>query len=66
MATCGSFHGFKFFPVIGKYVIQMLENSLSSELEGRWAWDRERPDASQNPEYPNCELNDVLDNVARL
>ncbi|KAK1763777.1 L-pipecolate oxidase [Phialemonium atrogriseum] len=25
VATCGSFHGFKFFPVLGKYVIQMLE-----------------------------------------
>ncbi len=25
MATCGSFHGFKFFPVLGKYVVQMLD-----------------------------------------
>lgn len=66
IATCGSFHGFKFFPIIGKYVIQMLEGSLSSELEGRWAWDRERPDASQNPEYPRWEMNDLLDSVARL
>ncbi|SPO00269.1 probable FAD-dependent oxidoreductase [Cephalotrichum gorgonifer] len=66
VATCGSFHGFKFFPVIGKYVIQMLEGELSPELEGRWAWDRERPDASQNPEYPRCEMNDFLDSVPRL
>lgn len=60
VATCGSFHGFKFFPVLGKYVIQMLEGSLPPELEGRWAWDRERPDSSQNPEYPNSEMKDLL------
>ena len=66
MATCGSFHGFKFFPVIGKYVIQMIEGSLSPELEGRWAWDRERPDALENLEYPNSEMNDLLDSVPRL
>lgn len=66
VATCGSFHGFKFFPVIGKYVIQMLEGGLSSELESRWAWDRERPDSSLNCEYPNSEMNDLMDSVARL
>ncbi|KAH7303491.1 FAD dependent oxidoreductase [Stachybotrys elegans] len=68
LATCGSFHGFKFFPVIGKYVIDMLEGSLSPELEARWRWDRERPDAltAGNPEYPNAEMNDLLDTVAKL
>ncbi|GJC97929.1 FAD dependent oxidoreductase [Colletotrichum higginsianum] len=66
VATCGSFHGFKFFPVLGKYVIQMLEDSLSPELKTRWAWDRERPDHLQNPEYPNSELSDLVDPVARL
>ena len=66
VATCGSFHGYKFFPIIGKYVIQMLEGMLSSELEARWAWDRERPDSSLNSEYPNSELKDLLDSVARL
>ncbi|KEY64525.1 hypothetical protein S7711_03592 [Stachybotrys chartarum IBT 7711] len=62
VATCGSFHGFKFFPVIGKYVLQMLEGSLAPELEARWAWDRERPDAvtAGNVEYPNAEMNDLL------
>lgn len=66
VATCGSFHGFKFFPVIGRYVIQMLESSLSPEMQERWSWDRERPDSSENPEYPNSEMNDLLDTVSRL
>jgi glycine/D-amino acid oxidase-like deaminating enzyme len=66
VATCGSFHGFKFFPVIGKYVAQMLEGTLAPEMEARWSWDRERPDSSQNPEYPNSELADLQEPVARL
>ncbi|KAG7147143.1 L-pipecolate oxidase like protein [Verticillium longisporum] len=66
VATCGSFHGFKFFPVLGKYVVQMLEDSLSPDLKERWAWDRERPDSSDNCEYPNSEMSELVDPVARL
>ncbi|KAG6038969.1 hypothetical protein E4U41_003424 [Claviceps citrina] len=63
IATCGSFHGYKFFPVIGKYVVQMLEGSLPPKMAGKWAWDRERPDASLNPDWPNMELRELLDPV---
>lgn len=66
LATCGSFHGYKFFPVLGKYIVQMLEGELSAELTQKWAWDRVRPDAALNPEYPRAEMNDLLDTVARL
>ena len=66
IATCGSFHGYKFFPIIGKYVVQMLDGTLEEELKGRWAWDRERPDAKENPEWPRGEMNDLLDTKARL
>ncbi|KAH0841542.1 sarcosine oxidase [Fonsecaea pedrosoi] len=63
LATCGSFHGYKFFPVLGKYVVEMLEGSLSPELVEKWAWDRERPDPSLNPDYPRWEMKDFLDPV---
>lgn len=63
LATCGSFHGYKFFPVIGKYVVQMLEGALSEDLSEKWAWDRERPDGSQNPDWPRAEMKDYLDSV---
>lgn len=66
IATCGSFHGFKFFPVLGKYVIQMMENTMAPELVDKWAWDRERPDPALNPEWPRAELSDVQDTLARL
>lgn len=66
IATCGSFHGFKFFPVLGKYITQMLEGTMAPELVEKWAWDRERPDPALNPEWPRAEMNDLLDTVAKL
>ncbi|KAJ4301111.1 hypothetical protein N0V90_003201 [Kalmusia sp. IMI 367209] len=66
VATCGSFHGYKFFPVLGKYVIQMLEGELEPELKEKWAWDRERPDAALNSEFPRWEMKDLLDVQAKL
>ena len=66
MATCGSFHGYKFFPILGKYIVQMLEGELESELEAKWAWDRERPDPALNGEWPRVEMNELLDTVPKL
>lgn len=66
MATCGNFHGWKFFPVLGKYVIEMLEGTLAPELVQKWAWDREWPDPCMNPDYPRYELKDLLDPAAKL
>ncbi|CAG8875857.1 unnamed protein product [Penicillium nalgiovense] len=66
IATCGSFHGYKFFPVLGKYIMQMLEGELAPELIERWAWDRQRPDSSQNVEYPNSEMKHLLEPAAKL
>ncbi|KAF2150258.1 FAD dependent oxidoreductase [Myriangium duriaei CBS 260.36] len=61
VATCGNFHGWKFFPVIGKYVTQMLEGQLEPELGQKWAWDRDRPDPKDNPDWPRAEMKDLLD-----
>lgn len=61
VATCGSFHGYKFFPVLGKYVIQMLEGELRPDHKEKWAWDRERPAPSLNPDWPRFEMKDLLD-----
>lgn len=65
VATCGNFHGFKFFPVLGKYIVQMLENSLEPELVQKWAWDREQTDPALNPDYPRHEMKDLLDTPIR-
>ena len=60
MATCGNFHGWKFFPVLGDYVLQMLEGKLPADLKEKFAWDRERPDPKDFADYPRHEMNKVL------
>ncbi|CAJ2504204.1 Uu.00g115980.m01.CDS01 [Anthostomella pinea] len=59
VATCGSFHGWKFFPVIGDYVVRMLEGELEADLVERWAWDRALPDPRGNVVWPRKELKDL-------
>lgn len=52
VATGGSFHGWKFLPVIGNYVAQMMDGSLAPEFADRWAWDKKGGDGhSANPTY---------------
>lgn len=38
VATFGSNHGFKFLPVIGKYISDMLEGKLDQDLTDLWRW----------------------------
>ena len=59
IATCGSFHGFKFLPVIGKYVVEMLDGTLDEALVEKWAWDRELPPTDGKPMWPKKELKDL-------
>ena len=59
IATCGSFHGFKFFPILGKYIVQMLEGNLVADLAARWAWDRDVPDPTECVVWPRHELGDL-------
>jgi len=59
IATCGSFHGFKFLPVIGKYVVEMLDEVLEPALCKKWAWDRELPPTDDKIVWPRRELKDL-------
>lgn len=60
VATCGSFHGFKFFPVLGKYVVEMLDGLLDPALQQKWAWDRTLPPIDDNDHWPKKELRDLF------
>lgn len=52
IATGGSFHGWKFLPVIGEYVAAMMYGTLASDYANRWAWDKNRDSQdSANPTY---------------
>ncbi|KAK4444773.1 FAD dependent oxidoreductase [Podospora aff. communis PSN243] len=60
IATCGPFHGFKFLPVLGKYVIEMLEGRLDPALQKKWAWDREQPSKISHKKLASVEYKDLL------
>ncbi|OHX01258.1 sarcosine oxidase [Colletotrichum incanum] len=51
IATGGSFHGWKFFPVIGKYVVQMLHGELEPKYAEIWGWDRKVDGQVANSTY---------------
>jgi sarcosine oxidase/L-pipecolate oxidase len=60
LAVGGSAHGFKFMPVLGKYVVDMMEDKLDEEMLSKWRW---RPGAkllAANPHpTPLLDLNDM-------
>ena len=58
----GSFHGFKFLPTLGRYVVEMLDGVLAPDLVERWAWDRElkKHESSWSALWPTQELRDVV------
>ncbi|KAF6819859.1 fructosyl amino acid oxidase [Colletotrichum plurivorum] len=61
VATVGSNHGFKFLPIIGKYVANMLEGSLGKDLQELWAWKNGQvPEGTQDPHpWPRRDLSDL-------
>ncbi|KAJ5948266.1 hypothetical protein N7466_001281, partial [Penicillium verhagenii] len=38
IATGGSAHGFKFLPVLGQYIVEMMEGTLDPEIAKKWKW----------------------------
>ncbi|KAF2703698.1 fructosyl amino acid oxidase [Pleomassaria siparia CBS 279.74] len=60
LAVGGSAHGFKMMPVIGKYVVDSLEDVLEAEAKDKWRW---RPGAKlqhANPHpSPLLELSEI-------
>ncbi|KAJ8127798.1 hypothetical protein O1611_g5837 [Lasiodiplodia mahajangana] len=58
IAGGGSFHAWKFLPIIGKYVTQMLKGQLIAEQAQRWAWDRNDEGAACIMYIPHNDLKD--------
>ncbi|KAF2204246.1 FAD dependent oxidoreductase [Delitschia confertaspora ATCC 74209] len=59
IATAGSFHGWKFMPILGKYIVKMMESELEPELEKAWAWDREYTGEPADM-WPRREMGDLV------
>lgn len=59
IATAGSFHGWKFLPTIGRYIVDLLDGKLDPVLAKRWAWDRDNKGAAHGKLLPKLEMRDI-------
>lgn len=59
IAAGGSFHAWKFLPIIGKYVVQMLDGTLDEISASRWAWDRDNKGGACAAYIPKRDLKDI-------
>jgi sarcosine oxidase / L-pipecolate oxidase len=60
IATGGSFHAWKFLPILGNYVVEMLEGKLDADLAKRWAWNRDAEGSAHKGLMPHREMRDLL------
>jgi sarcosine oxidase/L-pipecolate oxidase len=64
LAAGGSFHAWKFLPIIGKYIVQMLDGVLDPQLAKLWAWDPPAAEGAGKTKtrvaFPTLEMRDLL------
>lgn len=61
VATGGSAHGFKFLPVLGKYIADLLQGNLEEDIVKAWAW---RPDQQEGKkDLAHMEEPEELDDL---
>lgn len=61
VAGGGSFHSWKFLPILGKYISQMISGKLDEEHAKRWAWDRKNEGAACVMYIPQKDLKDFTE-----
>lgn len=59
IATGGSFHSWKFMPIIGEYVVKMMQGTLPADMAKRWAWDRSSEGSALKEYLPKRDLKDI-------
>lgn len=61
LATAGSFHSWKFLPIIGKYVVKVLnDESNGEEKDEAWRWKSKWSDRGAHEKtLPRCDLQDL-------
>lgn len=62
IAVGGSAHGFKFLPILGKYIVEMMEDTLDPEIAQQWKW---RPGAKSG-DYSTIPHQEVAKDLTRL
>lgn len=47
-------------PILGRYVLEMLDGTLDPSLANRWAWDRENDGGGAHSHLlPSIEIRDL-------
>lgn len=64
IATGGSFHGWKFLPVIGDYIADMLQGTLEADFADRWAWDKKDMEGDRRSANPTYQIVGDLKELA--
>ncbi|KAL4778117.1 hypothetical protein BJX76DRAFT_363038, partial [Aspergillus varians] len=69
LATGGSGHGYKFFPLIGEKIVDALEGNLAPELRELWAWpeamDEEHFDGTEDGSRSGSKRLVLMEELAR-
>ena len=60
IAAGGSFHSWKFLPIIGKYITDLLQGKLDPKLVKRWNWDRSQEGGAQKMLMPKRDLKELV------
>ncbi|KAF3931514.1 hypothetical protein ABW19_dt0206158 [Dactylella cylindrospora] len=61
IATGGSYHGFKFLPLVGKYILEIVTGEAEEEIKRRWGWDRNNGGDADEGLPPSKRLSDLFD-----
>ena len=59
IATAGSFHGWKFLPNIGEYVVKRIFGTLEEDLVRKWAWDRKSAGSACEVYNPTRDVKSI-------
>ena len=60
LAVGGSAHGFKFLPVIGKYIVDLMEGALDADIARKWRWRPGVSSALNAHPLPTIDLSSIL------
>jgi sarcosine oxidase / L-pipecolate oxidase len=62
IATGGSFHAWKFLPILGSNIVDMMDGTLSPEKVRRWGWSGKHPAEGGACEsyIPKRDMKDII------
>jgi sarcosine oxidase/L-pipecolate oxidase len=68
IAGGGSFHAFKFLPILGREIVAMIDGTLNEEKAHRWSWNRtvNAEKGACDSYFPKRDLKDIIASSDRI